>query len=117
MELTSPGSSASARQSGRWDLNPGPLAPKASALAGLRHAPKLHEYNAKDEYPSSNSHYGQHSAPRLASRMFQFKREPPHSNSDTLTRHPDPNGDLHPHPGASDANGHTPSLSYRTWSR
>ncbi len=26
-------------QSGRWDLNPGPLAPHASALAGLRHAP------------------------------------------------------------------------------
>jgi hypothetical protein len=25
--------------SGRWDLNPGPLAPHASALAGLRHAP------------------------------------------------------------------------------
>lgn len=25
--------------SGRWDLNPGPLAPKASALAGLRYAP------------------------------------------------------------------------------
>ena len=27
--------------SGRWDLNPGPLAPHASALAGLRHAPIL----------------------------------------------------------------------------
>jgi hypothetical protein len=27
--------------SGRWDLNPGPLAPHASALAGLRHAPML----------------------------------------------------------------------------
>ena len=26
-------------QSGRWDLNPGPLAPHASALAGLRYAP------------------------------------------------------------------------------
>ena len=26
-------------QSGHWDLNPGPLAPHASALAGLRHAP------------------------------------------------------------------------------
>jgi hypothetical protein len=26
-------------ESGRWDLNPGPLAPHASALAGLRHAP------------------------------------------------------------------------------
>lgn len=25
--------------SGHWDLNPGPLAPHASALAGLRHAP------------------------------------------------------------------------------
>ena len=26
-------------KSGRWDLNPGPLTPHASALAGLRHAP------------------------------------------------------------------------------
>jgi hypothetical protein len=26
-------------QSGRRELNPGPLAPHASALAGLRHAP------------------------------------------------------------------------------
>ena len=25
--------------SGRWDLNPGPLEPHSSALAGLRHAP------------------------------------------------------------------------------
>jgi hypothetical protein len=28
-------------KSGRWDLNPGPLTPHASALAGLRHAPKV----------------------------------------------------------------------------
>ena len=26
-------------KSGRWDSNPGPLTPHASALAGLRHAP------------------------------------------------------------------------------
>ena len=26
--------------SGHWDLNPGPLAPHASAIAGLRHAPR-----------------------------------------------------------------------------
>ena len=32
--------SAISRLSGRRDLNPGPLAPHASALAGLRHAPK-----------------------------------------------------------------------------
>ncbi len=43
--------------SGRRDLNPGPLAPKASALAGLRYAPYFHqvcEYNALDENPSSD---------------------------------------------------------------
>ncbi len=57
--------------SGRQDSNLRPLAPKASALAGLRHAPiyqdfaifrakqeldviKPAEYNAKDETPSSD---------------------------------------------------------------
>ena len=30
--------------SGRRDLNPGPLAPQASALARLRHGPKLSVY-------------------------------------------------------------------------
>ena len=40
---------ASFKKSGRRDLNPGPLAPKASALAGLRYAPiyiMVCEYNA-----------------------------------------------------------------------
>ena len=31
--------------SGRRDSNPGPLAPKASALAGLRYAPMPPNYN------------------------------------------------------------------------
>jgi hypothetical protein len=31
--------------SGQRDLNPRPLAPHASALAGLRHAPNFHEYS------------------------------------------------------------------------
>ena len=37
---TPPDRSGGVRLSGRRDSNPGPLAPKASALAGLRYAPK-----------------------------------------------------------------------------
>ncbi len=33
--------------SGRRDLNPGPLAPQASALARLRHGPKLSVYRTR----------------------------------------------------------------------
>ena len=74
------GSSYKNHKSGRRDLNPGLLAPKASALAGLRYAPifilesdsllsklqgqvpvlhmiKRREYNAKDEHPSSNKRW------------------------------------------------------------
>ncbi len=35
-------------QSGRRELNPGPLAPHASALAGLRHAPSGRRYYSRD---------------------------------------------------------------------
>jgi hypothetical protein len=34
--------------SGRRELNPGPLAPHASALAGLRHAPSGRRYYSRD---------------------------------------------------------------------
>ncbi len=34
-------------KSGRWDSNPGPLTPHASALAGLRHAPLSEIYYSR----------------------------------------------------------------------
>ncbi|KUK89739.1 MAG: hypothetical protein XE04_1707 [Marinimicrobia bacterium 46_43] len=34
-------------KSGRWDSNPGPLTPHASALAGLRHAPICELYYSR----------------------------------------------------------------------
>jgi hypothetical protein len=40
--------------SGRWDLNPGPLQPHCSALAGLRHAPnspRIIAYSRMDGKP------------------------------------------------------------------
>ena len=43
------------RLSGRRDSNPGPLAPKASALAGLRYAPMPPNYNRISGTPAAIS--------------------------------------------------------------
>ena len=60
--------------SGHWDLNPGPLAPHASALAGLRYAPNSVAYYtlispANKGFPAHLAKAGQSIASRIIPRV------------------------------------------------
>ena len=135
------GSSYKNHKSGRRDLNPGLLAPKASALAGLRYAPILDwdatiycyipfkrcEYNVKDEYPSSNKRsnpvdkrsnpadktdHNPLDAPRVHHRLFAVK--PALSYADTRPVNPTPSSDSHSFPRF---HLHTADMPHPAWPR